>query len=515
MVFIATDRRAWSLTLAGLFCGNAVLKSTTKDLQQYTRLDDGSFAHFANSGGVYLKLADQVENITRNQSWIYKSSYDQATVIQKASWFKSRRLCKEKCCVETVAISLNQDDTKLINWRSDHHDLADITIHKFVTDDGITTFGTNFNESMIPCLVPGTIIAVDNYEDALQYFWFQVRPQIKVPYVLLTSSADQASPIQNPTYMADYIGDPLLIQWYATNPTYHVQSQIFQSLRDEKFQPMLSGLSYLHPQHRYLTAYLQLTNFSNPFKGKDWNSLANSHIDFDRDIFVHFGLRRQPHRRPMWNALCESVNRTDPNRVSCNQNTRSIPLHLIYKEMSTAKFGISPPGMGYDCYRVYELLFLGVIPVVFDKGEESHDLYQGLPIIQMPLMDQAKTRDDYVEFIINYIRSARFQNATADFEKGWERLFMRHKRRQVLQKANRIKEIIHDPQGHEYYQGYKYTPDNAGSPIYCHNLVDNCALREDARRHTSWLQIEEGRQVDEEWIVKWNQLEGTTIYTIK
>ncbi|KAL3904478.1 MAG: hypothetical protein SGILL_010054 [Bacillariaceae sp.] len=179
--------------------------------------------------------------------------------------------------------------------------------------------------------------------------------------------------------------------------------------------------------------------------------------------------------------------------------------------MSTAKFGISPIGKGYDCYRVYELLLLGVIPVVWEKGQESHDLYEGLPVIQMPNMDQATSRKEFVDFIQQYVQSEAFQNATDSFAKGWERLFMRHKRRQVLHKANRTREIIRDPEtGDEYYQGYKLTPDNAGSPIYCHNHPDNCALRADARKSPDWLQTEEGRNVDKEWIDRWDELAGTT-----
>jgi hypothetical protein len=311
----------------------------------------------------YHDLQHRINNITQKQTWNYQSSFDQATVVHKAPWFQPRRLCKDTCCVETVAISLAQDDHKPINWRTDHQDLADIAIQKFSNND-VSVFAQNFNESMIPCLLPGTIVALDNFDDVVQYFWFQVRPKIRVPYILLTGGSDSDAPIARPSFLPDFISDPLLIQWYATNPNYSTLSPTFQGFCESKFQSMLSGLSYLHPQHRYLMAYLELTNFTNPFRNMDrWAQLEN--IDFDRDVFVNFGLKNRPKRRSIWNVLC--ANNTNSNahhhsRISCNSSTgNNIPLHRLYQEMSKAKFGVSPPGKGYDCYRHYELLLLGVI----------------------------------------------------------------------------------------------------------------------------------------------------------
>lgn len=35
-----------------------------------------------------------------------------------------------------------------------------------------------------------------------------------------------------------------------------------------------------------------------------------------------------------------------------------------YKAMGTAKFGLALPGLGYDCFRLWELMLLGTIPVI-------------------------------------------------------------------------------------------------------------------------------------------------------
>ena len=38
----------------------------------------------------------------------------------------------------------------------------------------------------------------------------------------------------------------------------------------------------------------------------------------------------------------------------------------LYEEISKYKFGISPVGNGLDCYRTWEYLYLGIIPIVYD-----------------------------------------------------------------------------------------------------------------------------------------------------
>lgn len=363
-------KRNWTtwnaLAAVLLLCGNSLFHFIDSDISRAMRKLDSENESSTNDSEIirqratYRHLGDAISNRTYQQKWVYQSSFDLAISVSKAPWFEPRRLCKKTCCVETVAVSLGQDDYKPINWRTDHQDLADIRIQKFVNDD-VSVFAQNFNEAVVPCLLPGTIIALDNYEDVVQYFWFQIRPKIRVPYILITGGSDSQAPIANPSFLPDYIRDPLLIQWYASNPNYAIESEVFRDLRHAKFQPILTGLSYFHPQHRYLMAYLELTNFTNPFQSMERWSMNATDIDFDRDIFVHFGMKHRPRRRPIWDALCGNNNTSVPNRVSCNHNTDTIPLHRMYQEMSTAKFGVSPPGKGYDCYRHYELLLLGVI----------------------------------------------------------------------------------------------------------------------------------------------------------
>lgn len=60
-------------------------------------------------------------------------------------------------------------------------------------------------------------------------------------------------------------------------------------------------------------------------------------------------------------------------------NATCKPYEDYLREMATFKFVLSPHGAGYDCYRTWEALTLGCIPVV--KKSCLDILYDGLPVV--------------------------------------------------------------------------------------------------------------------------------------
>jgi len=64
-------------------------------------------------------------------------------------------------------------------------------------------------------------------------------------------------------------------------------------------------------------------------------------------------------------------------KVLCNSNFPSFD--SLCQRSLQYKFMISPHGVGLDCYRTYEALFLGMIPVVTASTLDS--AYVGLPVV--------------------------------------------------------------------------------------------------------------------------------------
>lgn len=110
---------------------------------------------------------------------------------------------------------------------------------------------------------------------------------------------------------------------------------------------------------------------------------------------------------------------------------------------------------GLDCYRTYELYFLGVIPIVMYR-EEHAELYRGLPVLQLETW--ALTHEELVGRMRDYISSPEFQDTHFD---GWDRLFLQYWRTQVLNETGRLDDIILDDAGKHYYKSWTYTRYNA------------------------------------------------------
>jgi hypothetical protein len=106
---------------------------------------------------------------------------------------------------------------------------------------------------------------------------------------------------------------------------------------------------------------------------------------------------------------------------------------------------------GMDCYRTYELYFLGVIPIVLYRPEHE-ELYRGLPVLQLKSWDL--TQEELVRKMREYIESPEFQDN--DFD-GWERLFLKYWRTKVLNETDRLSEIMEDDVGRKYYKSWTYT----------------------------------------------------------
>ncbi|CAB9522064.1 expressed unknown protein [Seminavis robusta] len=403
-------------------------------------------------------------------------------------------MCKETCCVESVAISLEQDEHQIIQQR-DGVDLADLVLpHRRLKPEHLKYHGQTLHPAMLPCLVPGTIITLENHRKQTIYFWHKLRQHIQVPYILLTTGSDNDSP----ECYEQYIADPLLIRWYGTNPINRSHPLFQQNLH--KFKSLNLGLSFQRPQERHLLPYLQLNNFTNPFLNKRKWDFSRKDFSFKDDMFVQFGLHT-PHRKQLWNLLCPNTTTTSS---SCNTNTVSLEVHQLYSDMSQYRFGISPPGHGYDCYRTYEMLLLGVIPIV--EKSSTKDLFEDLPVIQMEDLASVSSRQDFVDAIQNYIASDAFQNA--NFQRGWERLFLKSRRQELLQVSQREKEVLVDQHGMRYYQAYQYTVlgNNHGHLQQLEDCEYGCNV-EDEDAITDWVDTPLPKLTEDEinWLQDWER----------
>ncbi|KAG7348986.1 hypothetical protein IV203_011583 [Nitzschia inconspicua] len=404
---------------------------------------------------------------------LYTTAFSSASrvIVNETAFFRPRRICQSTCCMESIAISLDQDDHHIINTL-DGTDLADVYLQQYRNAPFIQFFGSILHPDLLPCLQPGTILHIDNYPDLLGFFFNELRPKINVSYVMITSETDLTSPL---TFHESLSNDHLMLKWFGTNPT----TLSLTDVQTQRFEAMPLGLAKFHEQSRLLTPYLERNNYANPFRYKErWtysvlmtnrsSSVTNAFDDdelFYKTVFVQFGRHQYASRVrfTLWEDVCNGISATKEkvallDNISC-ENTRATPRD-VYRAASKYLFGFSPAGAGPDCYRTYELLLLGVIPIVGELPVNWGGLFDDLPVLVVPDLDKKHTRSEYLEIVRQYILSPEFQSN--DFEKGWEKLFLRYWRRRVLKEAGR--NILLDPAtGKEYYEGWKYTSTNSSA----------------------------------------------------
>lgn len=330
----------------------------------------------------------------------------------------------------------------------------------FSNDNGPLEFlAPTMSEDMLPCLQPGTIIHLDNHEKIVEFFFKRLRPNITVPYVLITSESDGDSPNY---YHADNLAtDDLLIKWYGSNPNMNrANSHDVQ----HKFEPFPLGLSKHHPQNSFISQYLKLTKYANPFQNKlkwtshSWEPEEGTRESTADSLFVMFGIHKHAKRRQaLHDSVCKDRNGTSKDNVSCSVGIQH-DTENIYAAASRYLFGLSPPGHGWDCYRTYELLLLGVIPII-ESCLGSKELFRDLPVIHVDNLigNTNRTHRDFVSLMQDYINSDEFQHSNFS---GWGRLFVHHWRYKLLLDAGRLKDIITDEHGRHYFQAWRYTTTN-------------------------------------------------------
>lgn len=109
------------------------------------------------------------------------------------------------------------------------------------------------------------------------------------------------------------------------------------------------------------------------------------------------------------NMYCIDADAPKPTRANCSQK---LPLQRFHKILTRSRVAFTPPGAGYDTYRLWESLYLGVMPIVEKRVGLDKAVY-GLPVLVI---------DDWGELTPEMVKSAYVEALyrAPDFE--WHKL---------------------------------------------------------------------------------------------
>ena len=146
---------------------------------------------------------------------------------------------------------------------------------------------------------------------------------------------------------------------------------------------------------------------------------------------------------------------------ACSFYPLGLNTERLVRIIDRLKFGVSPEGQGHDCYRTWEYLALGMIPIVQRSGWYG-ELHDGLPVVEL---DSFNTSNDGLGAALReFVASDAFRTETFD---GWSKLFLGHWWRQVTLTssmprsglgANASAQVVIEPRTQQrYVTKYAYT----------------------------------------------------------
>lgn len=219
-------------------------------------------------------------------------------------------------------------------------------------------------------------------------FFKTMHHKIKVPYFIITHG-EYLDTFKESHFK--YANEKNIIAWFTIHPPEEHHEKVFPialgivqyfDLREKRDEVHKQFLKYRSMKKNKL-CYMNFTDWRNPERKK---------------IRDHF----------LASAFCN-------NGSPCRFNQ-------YIKETAHHKFTISPPGLGPDCYRIYESLLVGTIPVV--QHSYMDYMYEGLPVLFIDNWDEvteeflhkkydeitAKKYDPkrlYMEYWIDYINQTK------------------------------------------------------------------------------------------------------------
>jgi len=226
------------------------------------------------------------------------------------------------------------------------------THYPLLSGETFRAFGDHIiDETGIP-FEPSSVIAGDIIFVAMPYlrfFFKELLPLIEEPFVLLTTNG---SGTVDERYRA-YLEDPKLTAWFGRN------------------------ITLVHSKVRLIPL------------GVCWDNRpgCSQSIQLLKKTFANFQPGRFFEEKPIHTYLCVNTNTHASRPVVKEYFTtqeycliaHSKPFPIYLKDLAQSRFVLSPRGVNIDCFRTWEALYAGAIPVVESWGIDS--LYEDLPII--------------------------------------------------------------------------------------------------------------------------------------
>jgi hypothetical protein len=192
--------------------------------------------------------------------------------------------------------------------------------------------------------------------DWIELFKLKVLPLIDYKFKLITHNADRSAISGN----IDLLEDPRLITWYGMNV----------DTKHPKLQTIPIGIANEKWPHGDKDILLKIINENNEKKNL---------------VYCNFDVTTNYNKRYNTLKILNTHSYIDFDHTK-------LTFELYLRKLSTYKYVISPPGNSVDCHRIWESIYLGVIPIV-----ERHPTLESF--YDLPILFVDSFKDLTVEFL--------------------------------------------------------------------------------------------------------------------
>lgn len=269
------------------------------------------------------------------------------------------------------------------------------------------------------------VICVCSDRHVVEQFFSDVVPLIKVPFTLVTLGNDNPMPPR--PKLLDTVH---LMRWYSWNTGYTpAQVPCTAMICDvpENFtaggcKGCLKGITnpcdncwrkalYNDPSSRPLVHPALIPVPIGLSKVRMWQAMAAALAEPPKAkngrILANFGMYEESWRKSLWSMTkrWEFVDRVDRHQAKVLGwipadtpfGWNPDPTAQFYGEVAKYSFALCPKGYGEDTHRVWEALYLRVVPIVLRSGISS--VYNGLPVVQLDDWTRLDNREFVAELL--------------------------------------------------------------------------------------------------------------------
>lgn len=283
-------------------------------------------------------------------------------------------------------------------------------MYRFTTQWHVDYLNAAVYSAKLKCLERqrATVVAVKT--DFLPRFYAHIHPLMPRPYVLLTGHSDLSVDHEHDSLHAHLLhNESQIVHWYAVNVV----------RTHAKLTALPLGVNLWQHGSSLLAVWKKK-------KKKNGNNSSSSSTR-QHLLLVNFDASTDPTKERMRinELFCSGGGGGDDKLLAhCK---RSANFEDNYRLMLEYKFVLSPRGNGVDCWRTWEALLLGVVPVV-RRGQLDTRVYERLPVLVVDEWRQVNAsmlEANYV--LIERRRKTRFYDYSRLTFEYWQRLiFKRH-----------------------------------------------------------------------------------------